>query len=62
MEQLTKQNLPNKACMVTIMFIPDNDHQAIEVKAKLDKALEGVETQRYSFSFEQRNTTPKPVV
>lgn len=49
-----KADIPNKSCMITIMFVPDNDQQAIEIKAKVDAALKGIETRRYSFNLEQR--------
>ena len=51
--------IPDKACMITIMFVPDSDVQAIEVKAKIDAALQGIETKRYSFNLEQRTPNPK---
>lgn len=49
-------NIPDKACMVTIMFIPENDQQALEIKGKIDEALNGVEVKRFSFSLEQRTS------
>lgn len=57
-----KADIPDKACLITIMFVPANDQQAIEVKAKIDAALEGMDIKRYSFSLEQRTATPKPTV
>lgn len=50
-------DIPDKVCMITIMFVPENDTHAIEVKAKIDAALEGIETKRYSFNLEQRKHT-----
>lgn len=54
-----KQTIPAKSCMITILFVPKNDQQAIELKAKIDAALAGIETHRYSFNLEQRMQPPK---
>jgi len=48
------QSIPEKCCMITIMFIPESDNEAIAIKAKVDEALKGIETKRYSFNLEQR--------
>ena len=58
LEQIASK-IPDKSCLITIMFVPDNDQQAIELKAKIDAALEGIETRRYSFSLEQRKINTK---
>lgn len=50
-----KADLPDKTCLITIMFEPTDDQQAIDLKTAIDKALGDIETRRYSFSLEQRN-------
>lgn len=55
-DKLLKQiqpKLPPKACMIQVMFIPDNDQQALDVKTVINKALDGKEVKRFSFNIEE---------
>ena len=46
--------MPNKSCMITIMFGIENDAEALAVKEKLDDALKGIKEKRYSFGINER--------
>lgn len=46
--------IPNKSCMITIMFGIKTDAEALAVKEKLDEALKDIKEKRYSFGINER--------
>ena len=49
-----KTPMPDKSCMITVMFAIKTDQEALAVKQKIDDALKDIKDKRYSFGINER--------
>lgn len=47
------REVPKKSCMITLMFPVQDDTEALQIKAVIDKALEGIKEKRYNFQINE---------
>jgi hypothetical protein len=51
MENAQPVPMPKKACMITIMFAVTDDKFAVEIKRRIDEAVQDIEEKRYTFQI-----------
>lgn len=47
----TKEPMPKKSCMVTLMFGIESDDEALTVKKVIDEAVKDIEKKRFTFQI-----------
>jgi len=50
-EQPQVEPIPEKACMITLMFAVDSDEEALHVKKALDEKVKDIDKKRYTFQI-----------
>ena len=51
MNEVEKQPMPKKACMITLMFPVKDDAEGLAVKQVLDDAIKDITEKRYTFQI-----------
>lgn len=53
MDNTNPKPMPKRSCIITIMFGIKDDKEAIDIKEKIDAALEHIEEKRYNFQINE---------
>ena len=45
--------MPQKSCMITLMFPVEDDSLALQIKAVIDDAIKDIKEKRYTFQIQE---------